>query len=583
MVFLTLAMGAAGCTHSTGSAASGQSRPVEQPVQTPDQTFAAFSQRYLEGYFQRSPESATISGDHRYDGRWSDFSVEGEAEYRRFLEDTLAELGRIPRASLSADNQVDAEILENELRFGIFALTELRSSELEPVSYTQTIGAGLDPFVTRNFGTRESRVASLISRLDGIPAIVAVARQRLGRPARVQTETALQQTAGLIGLTENQLPSQFRDVPDLAPAAGRAAAALHELQSFLKTDLLPRSDGAFRLGRERFKTKLGFVLSEPVDIDALAASARQLLTRTQEEMVETAKQVWAQERMGKLPRLDTPERKRAFVRRVLDALAKDRPTSRSILQDSKVWLEKATAFVREQNLVRVPDEPLAVIEMPEYRRGVSVAYCDSSGPLEPKPETFFAISPPPADWPPKRVESFFREYNQSMLADLTVHEAMPGHYLQLMHNNQFPSKLRAVLGSGPFVEGWAVYSEWLMAEKGFGGPKVKLQRQKMVLRMAANALLDHDIHAGAMEEKEALSLMMRDAFQEEGEAVGKWRRARLTSAQLTTYFFGFSEMVKLRQASQVKPGFSERTYHDRLLSWGSPGMKFVRRLMSGPN
>ncbi|HUM13358.1 MAG TPA: DUF885 domain-containing protein [Myxococcaceae bacterium] len=552
-------------------------------MQTPDQTFAAFSQRYLEGYFQRSPESATISGDHRYDGRWSDFSVEGEAEYRRFLEDTLAELGRIPRASLSADNQVDAEILENELRFGIFALTELRSSELEPVSYTQTIGAGLDPFVTRNFGTRESRVASLISRLDGIPAIVAVARQRLGRPARVQTETALQQTAGLIGLTENQLPSQFRDVPDLAPAAGRAAAALHELQSFLKTDLLPRSDGAFRLGRERFKTKLGFVLSEPVDIDALAASARQLLTRTQEEMVETAKQVWAQERMGKLPRLDTPERKRAFVRRVLDALAKDRPTSRSILQDSKVWLEKATAFVREQNLVRVPDEPLAVIEMPEYRRGVSVAYCDSSGPLEPKPETFFAISPPPADWPPKRVESFFREYNQSMLADLTVHEAMPGHYLQLMHNNQFPSKLRAVLGSGPFVEGWAVYSEWLMAEKGFGGPKVKLQRQKMVLRMAANALLDHDIHAGAMEEKEALSLMMRDAFQEEGEAVGKWRRARLTSAQLTTYFFGFSEMVKLRQASQVKPGFSERTYHDRLLSWGSPGMKFVRRLMSGPN
>ncbi len=583
MVFLMLAVGAAGCTHSTGSTASPQSRPVEQPVQTPDQTFAAFSQRYLDGYFQRSSESATINGDHRYDGRWSEFSVEGEAEYRRFLEDTLAELGRIPRASLSTDNQVDAEILENELRFGIFALTELRSSELEPVSYTQTIGAGLDPFVTRNFGTRESRMASLISRLEGIPAIVAVARQRLGRPARVQTETALQQTAGLIGLTENQLPSQFRDVPGLAPAAGRAASALHELQSFLKTDLLPRSDGPFRLGREKFKTKLGFVLSESVDIDALAASARQLLTRTQEEMVETAKQVWAQERMGKLPPLDTPGQKRAFVRRVLDALAKERPTSSSILQDSKVWLEKATAFVREKNLVRVPDEPVAVIEMPEYRRGVSVAYCDSSGPLEPRPETFFAISPPPADWPPKRVESFFREYNQSMLADLAVHEAMPGHYLQLMHNNQFPSKLRAVLESGPFIEGWAVYSEWLMAEEGFGGPKVKLQRQKMVLRMAANALLDHDIHAGAMEEKEALSLMMGDSFQEEGEAVGKWRRARLTSAQLTTYFFGFSEMVKLRQASQVKPGFSERAYHDRLLSWGSPGMKFVRRLMSGPN
>ena len=548
---------------------------------TPDQAFAALSQRYLDGYFQRSPEDATINGDHRFDGRWSDSSVAGEAEYRSFLEDTLAQLSRIPHDALSTDNQVDAEILENQLRSGLFALTELRTAELEPVSYTQTIGAGLDPFITRTFGTQESRMASLVSRLEGVPALVAVAKQRLGRPARVQTETALQQNAGLIALTERELPSQFKDAPGLAPAAGRAAAALRDFQGFLKEELLPRSDGSFRLGAGKFRTKLAFALSEEVDIDALATSAHRVLVRTQEEMVETAKQVWAQDRMGKLPRLDTTEQRRAFVRRVLDALARDRPTSSSILQDSKTWLEKATAFVREKDLVRVPDEPVAVIEMPEYRRGVAVAYCDSSGPLEPRPETFFAISPPPADWPPKRVESFFREYNQSMLADLTVHEAMPGHYLQLMHNNQFPSKLRAVLSSGPFVEGWAVYSEWLMAEKGFGGPKVKLQRQKMVLRMAANAVLDHGIHAGTMEEKEALALMMGDAFQEEGEAVGKWRRARLTSAQLTTYFFGFTEMYKLRQASQAKPGFSERAYHDRLLSWGSPGMKFVRRLMGG--
>ncbi|HZX43684.1 MAG TPA: DUF885 domain-containing protein, partial [Myxococcaceae bacterium] len=549
---------------------------MREPLPSPDPAFAALSQHFLDGYFQHSPEEATIDGEHRYDGRWSDFSVEGEADYRRFLEDTLAQLGRIPRGSLGTDNQVDAEILENQLRYELFALTELRSTELRPVSYTQNIGAGLDPFVNRNFGTPESRMASLISRLDGIPAIVAVAKKRLGHPARVQTETALQQNAGLIALTEHDLPSRFSDAPGLTAAAGRAAAALHDLQGFLETELLPRSDGSFRLGREKFRTKLGFLLSEDVDVDALATSARQLLDRTQEEMVDTAKQVWAQERMGKLHALGTAEQKRAFVRRVLDVLAKDRSNSASILRDSKVWLEKATAFVREKNLVRVPDEPVAVIEMPEYRRGVAVAYCDSSGPLEPKPETFFTISPPPADWPPKRVESFFREYNQSMLADLTVHEAMPGHYLQLMHNNQFPSKLRAVLASGPFVEGWAVYSEWLMAEKGFGGPRVKLQRQKMVLRMAANALLDHGVHAGTMEEKEALALMMADAFQEEGEAVGKWRRARLTSAQLTTYFFGFTEMYKLRQASQAKPGFSERAYHDRLLSCGSPGMKFVR-------
>ncbi len=172
--------------------------------------------------------------------------------------------------------------------------------------------------------------------------------------------------------------------------------------------------------------------------------------------------------------------------------------------------------------MRLPNEPCKVIEMPEYRRGVSVAYCDASGPLEKKQETFYAIAPTPKDWPRKRAESFYREYNRSMLAELTVHEAMPGHYLQLMHNNEFPSKLRAVFSSGAFVEGWAVYAEWLMAKYGFGGPRVRMQRQKMTLRLAANAILDHGIHAGTMEEKEALDLMMNDAFQEEGEAVGKW-------------------------------------------------------------
>jgi len=209
-----------------------------------------------------------------------------------------------------------------------------------------------------------------------------------------------------------------------------------------------------------------------------------------------------------------------------------------------------------------------------------VAYCDPSGPLEATPQTFYAISPTPSDWPKQRVESFYREYNQSMIADLTIHEAMPGHYLQLMHNNQFPSKLRAVYYSGPFVEGWAVYAEWLMAEHGFGGPKVKLQRQKMVLRLAANAILDHDIHAGTMDEAAALALMKGEAFQEDGEAVGKWKRARLSSAQLTTYFFGFTELYKLRRTVEKLPGFTERAYHDRLLSWGSPPMKYVRQLVA---
>jgi uncharacterized protein (DUF885 family) len=471
-------------------------------------------------------------------------------------------------------------MLETQLRYSEFSRAELKPAEVLPLYYTGVIGAGLDPLVNREFGTRASRAESLASRLDGIPAVLGVARARLTRPSKVQTETALHQTAGLLALTEKELPEQFKDLPAVPAAAARAAASLRQFQTFLKEELLPRSDGSFRIGRERFTAKLRFVLDDQVDPDALARSARALLDRTQESMVDTAKEVWAEDRLGPLPPLGTAEQRRAFVRRVLDHLAKQTPTSQSILGDSRAWLEKASGFVRSKDLVRVPDEPLKVVEMPEYRRGVGVAYCDSSGPLEPKPETFFAISPPPSDWPPARVQSFFREYNQSMLADLTVHEAMPGHYLQIMHSNTYPSKLRAVLGSGPFVEGWAVYSEWLMASKGFGGAKIKLQQQKMILRTTANALLDHGIHTGDMDERQAMDLMTRDAFQEEGEAAGKWNRARLTSAQLTTYFYGFQEMMKLREAAETRPGFSERTYHDRLLSHGSPGPRYMRQLLA---
>ena len=540
---------------------------------TSEHGFAQLSQRFLDGYFEHAPIDATQAGEHRYDGNWPDVSAQGDAAMRAFLEDTQKQLAAIPRDSLGEQDRIDAQILEDQLGAQLYSLEVLKPREVDPVYYTDLIGAGLDPLVTRNFGTPASRTASLRARLDGIPAIVAVAKQRLAHPAKINTEIAIKQNAGLIGLVEGELGKR----PELAASTKPAAAALHDLQTFFEKDLLARSDGSFRLGREKFAKKLSYVLEDQIDIDALAQQARDMLATTQHEMVDTAKQIWTEEHRA-LPPLDTPAQQKAFVKQVLDFVAEDRPTNATIVEDAKQILAKATAFVREHDLVRVPDEPVNVIEMPEYRRGVAVAYCDSSGPLEATPETFFAISPTPSDWSAERSASFYREYNHAMLADLVVHEAMPGHYLQLMHNNKFSSKLRAVFSSGPFVEGWAVYSEWLMADKGFGGPRVKLQRQKMVLRLAANAILDHDVHAGTMDEKAALALMQGEAFQEEGEAVGKWTRARLTSAQLTTYFYGFTEFAKLRAAAVKKPGFSERAYHDRLLSWGSPAMKFVREL-----
>jgi uncharacterized protein (DUF885 family) len=224
-----------------------------------------------------------------------------------------------------------------------------------------------------------------------------------------------------------------------------------------------------------------------------------------------------------------------------------------------------------------------LIVMPEFQRGVAVAYCDAPGPMEKELETFYAISPTPEDWSEERTESFFREYNNYMLYDLTVHEAMPGHYLQLSHSNRFeaPTMIRSIFYSGLFVEGWAVYSEKVMAEAGFGGPQLRMQQLKMRLRVIINAIIDQKIHTEGMTEDQAIAMMMEQGFQEDGEASGKWRRACLTSTQLSTYFVGSAEVEDIVEAYRGKHGgkVDQKKMHDTMISFGSPSPRFVRQMM----
>jgi uncharacterized protein (DUF885 family) len=233
--------------------------------------------------------------------------------------------------------------------------------------------------------------------------------------------------------------------------------------------------------------------------------------------------------------------------------------------------------------VDVPSEPVDVIVMPEYARGVSIAFCDSPGPLDKNQKTFYAVAPLPEDWTPEQVRSFLREYNAYSLRELTIHEAMPGHYLQIAISNRFPSTLRAVLSSGPFVEGWAVYAERVMGDEGFlgGDPRMKLIQLKWYLRGVTNALIDQAIHVDGMSRDEAMKLMVEGGYQEEREAALKWVRAQLSSTQLSTYFVGYQEHADLRHAAEKRAGqgFDLRKYHEAVLAHGSPPVQFVRALV----
>ena len=549
-----------------------------------DDEFEKIAKDYCENYLASHPEFSTELGDHRFDGALTDYSTESRARMLASAKQVREALKRFEDyKQLTGANQVDVRILRENIDYEIFRLEELRDSEWNPLVYNQSLANSLYLLVARDFDSAQKRIPNLRGRMEGIPKVIKQAEANLQHPPKVYTETAIEQVQGAINLARNGLDPLLSQAPqmkkELAPIQEKTAKALEDYKKWLQDDLLKRSDGDFRLGAEKFRKKLRFALASDLSMEEIKKRADADLAQTQSAIYETALPLYKKY----FPKADekTLADKKQVTAAVLKKLAEQHPDDNTIVGYAQKVVAEATDFVKSHNIVAVPTTPLDVIVMPEFKRGQAIAYCDSSGPLEKNGKTFFAVAPTPNDWAKPRKDSFFREYNNFMVRDLTVHEAMPGHYLQLSHSNDFhaPTLVRAIFQSGTFIEGWAVYTEQVMAEQGYGGPEVKMQQLKMRLRAIANAILDQSIHAGNMTEQQAMDLMMKETFQEEGEAVAKWKRARLSSSQLSTYFVGVTEHLDLRAAAQKKPGFDLRKYNDQVISYGSPPVKYVRELM----
>src|SRR5213595_1577918 len=522
-----------------------------------DDSFQQVAHDYVEQYLQANPEQATELGDHRFDGELTDYSPEARAKELATQKEFRDKLNAIDGSQVTGANNVDFRMLKENIDYKIFQAEELKEPDWNPLVYNQSLANSLYLLVARDFAPPEKRIPNLRQRMEGIPSVIAQAKGNLQHPPRIHTETAIEQTQGAINLVREGLAPLLDRTPqmkkDLAPLQEKTAAALDDYKKWLQNDLLPRSDGNFRLGAEKFRKKLRFALASDLSMEEIMKRAQADLKQTQTAIYETALPLY--KKYFQNADSTTLADKHKVTAAVLDKLAEQHPDDATVVGYAQKIVAEATDFVKRHNLVTVPEVPLDVIAMPEFKRGVAIADCDSPGPLDKNGKTFFAVAPTPKDWSKERKESFFREYNNFEIRDLTVHEAMPGHYLQLAHANEFraPTLVRAIFQSGTFVEGWAVYCEQMMAEQGYGGPEVKMQQLKMRLRAIANAILDQSIHAGNMSEQEAMDLMMKETFQEEGEAVAKWKRARLSSAQLSTYFVGVSEHLDLRAAAQKKP------------------------------
>jgi uncharacterized protein (DUF885 family) len=556
----------------------GCSRP-----ESADQQFEQLARQYVDDLLKLNPEFATSLGEHRYDARLDDYSLKGVEQNLKLEKDYLQQLTGIDPSALNEINGIDYEMLRSRMEASIFALEVLREYEWNPLRYN--VGGAIYGLLVRDFAPLPERLQSVKERLKGVPAALEAAKTNLKNSPKVHTETAILQNPGTIALVRDELNQFLEKAPELkqemAPFQRAAVEALEAYGKWLEADLLPRSNGEFRLGAEKFRAKLAHTLSSDLSMEEILKRAEQRLAETQQAMYETALPLYKRQ----FPKASAGqiEDRKHVIKVVLDKLAESRPDDQTIVEQARKDLQEATDFVRENKLVGLPDEPLQIIVMPEFQRGVAVAYCDSPGPLEKNGETFYAISPTPAGWTKERALSFYREYNSYMLNDLTFHEAMPGHYLQLAHSNKFqaPTMTRAIFYSGPFVEGWGTYAEQIMVEHGFGGPEVKMQQLKMLTRAILNAILDQKIHTAGMTEQEAMDLMKNEGFQEEGEAAGKWRRACLTSTQLSTYFVGNTEVNDIRKAYEAKHGpiTDWQAFHDQMLSFGSPSAKYVKRLM----
>ena len=579
--------------------------------------FADLVSYFLDELFAIQPDVATAVGDHRYDDQWPDTSEVGRQSRLAFADRWQAAFGGLDPASLSRDERIDRDLVMGELDAAVFAETTLREDVWDPMLWLYLVGSGLHPLLAREFAPLHERLASVIGRLEGIPTIVADARATIGsdpdRPvSKLSAEVAGKRMGGVADLgrqavetAEAAAPTDeavAELLPRLRAASDAAAAALDDLGRYLRDEVAPAATGGAAIGEALFAEKLRHTLRDPdITPAAILARAEAEFAAVRAEMVRIARDAWP----AWCADQPLPDDEGATVRGVLDAIAAQHPAADELVPYSREELVRVEAFCREREVIGLVDEPLEIDWTPEFMRSFGGAMLDSPGPLDQGQKTFFSITPVPDDWSPELVESYLREMNTRQMSLLVIHEAVPGHYLQMVYANRGSSLARRVFRSGLFAEGWAVYVTQVMLDRGYGDgdPALWLNHWKYYLRCVTNTILDVRIHTMGMTTDEAVALMVDGAFQERAEAVQKDERARLSSTQLSTYFLGSLGIWDIEHEARRRaavaagasadavpaprvvggypptPGFDERAHLEAVISHGAPPVPILRRIL----
>ncbi|HWP62756.1 MAG TPA: DUF885 domain-containing protein [Candidatus Binatia bacterium] len=580
--------------------------------------------RLLDELFRLDPVRATDAGDHRFDDRWPDRSPAGREAVLAAVDRWLAELGPIDSDRLDPEDALDIAVARGELEAIRFAEAELRPGAWNALEWVELAGAGLFLLLARDFAPLADRLASLAGRLEKLPALFAAARDELEGtperpPSRLHLEAAIDQLPGVAALVEEALAAAESAaragdggaaalLPRLRAAADVGRRAIDGFGEHLERVVRPASEGEGRLGPEAYRALFRHTIRDPaLDPEAMVARAEREAAAIRAEMVRLARALWPRscpDRPLPTPGTDgiatEAAAEAATVRGVLDAVSAEHPSADGLLEACRAALARVEAFVAERRILDLPDEPLAIEWTPPFLRAFGGASLWSPGPLDRGQRSLFLVTPVPDDWSAEERESWLRELNDRQITLLVVHEGVPGHYLQGVWANRCPSLVRSVLASGVYAEGWAVYVTQLMIDEGLAAadPALELVHWKFYLRSVLNALLDVGVHTRGLDEARALALLVEGGFQEPAEARNKYRRARLTAGQLSTYFVGslacWELEARAREAAArglglagpvardlpgglVGPdGFDRRAFLERVLSVGAPPPALLR-------
>jgi len=553
----------------------------------PDEAFKQFSERFINELWKQEPEAATMAGYHNYDSILPVPDQLYTENIVRFCNGWLDSLKRFDKEKLSAPFRIDYNIIQNELEKKKWQITEAKREEWDPSQYN--ISDLFAFMLNEHYAPLRSRVDNFYKRLLAVPAYYEAAKANIKNPVPELTSLAIDQNLGGLSIFESDFADSLKKLP-LAPgeqekmiaAANNAASAIKNYAAWLK-NLAPDKPRSFRLGAELYEQQFRYDIQSRFTAAEIFAMANDRKKFLHEEMARLGRQLWPKY-FGNRP---LPADSLQMIGKLIDTLSIDHVKPEEFQLAIEKQLPVLINFIKEKNLIYIdPAKPLVVRKEPAYMAGVAGASINAPGPYDKSGNTYYNVGSLEG-WPAAKAESYLREYNNYILQILNIHEAIPGHYTQLVYSNQSPSLVKSLFGNGAMVEGWAVYTEQMMLENGYGDntPEMWLMWYKWHLRTVCNTILDYSVHTQNMQKDAAIRLLTQEAFQQQAEAEGKWKRVSVTSVQLTSYYTGYKEIYDLREAYRKKLGdqFNLKQFQEQFLSYGSAPVKYIRQMMIADN